>query len=128
MIVLQVLLTVAALTLIFGQDHPAGKWSQRHLTPATAAAIKAGYEVKLDEDEIRRMEEKKQEEEGERQEIREVTGDEEEEEKVPSRGMTTTGLNESKIVELDVMVNEPLTWKTAGKILLDPLTWLPALA
>lgn len=117
---------MATLTLIFGQDHPAGKWSQRHLTPATAAAIKAGYEVKLDEDEIRRMEDKKQEgPQGEKQEIREVTGDEEEE---PSHGPTTEGLNRSKIVELDVMVNEPLTFKTAVRILVDPLTWLPALA
>ena len=30
--------------------------------------------------------------------------------------------------ELDVAINERLTWKTAAKILSNPLTWLPGLA
>ena len=30
------LLLVSILTLVFGTDHPAGKWSQRHQIPAAA--------------------------------------------------------------------------------------------
>jgi len=38
-----ILLTVAALTLYFGQDHPAGSWSQRHRMPTTAIAVRQGH-------------------------------------------------------------------------------------
>ncbi len=72
------------------------------------------------------MQEKKQEPESATEEVREVTGDEDEE---PVRAPTTERqANPSTIVELDVMVNEPLTVKSALKILADPVTWLPALA
>ncbi|PWZ01234.1 MFS general substrate transporter [Testicularia cyperi] len=46
------LLFVAGLILLFGKDHPAGKWSQRHQLDGTAIAIAQGEEVKLDSAEM----------------------------------------------------------------------------
>jgi NNP family nitrate/nitrite transporter-like MFS transporter len=124
----QILIITAIVTLIFGQDHPAGKWSQRHLTPATAAAVQAGHEVKMDHAEIKRMQEKKAEPEGQTNMVREVSPDEDEESRPVEPKSTVVGLPEGQIVELDVAVNETLTVKSAIKILVNPLTWLPALA
>ncbi|KAK7036042.1 Nitrate/nitrite transporter [Favolaschia claudopus] len=103
-----ILLTVAGLTLIFGQDHPAGAWSQRHTLPATAIAIARGHQVHRDADE-KLSQDKKAPEEGDVQ---------------------VHSVNESGIVisTVDFAVNESLTFKTAMGILVSPLTWLPALA
>ena len=46
-----VLLFTALIVVLFGTDHPAGKWSQRHTLPATAAAIAQGHNAVLDHDE-----------------------------------------------------------------------------
>jgi NNP family nitrate/nitrite transporter-like MFS transporter len=46
-----ILLATAALVLIVGTDHPAGKWNQRHTLPATALSIAYGHEVVIDRDE-----------------------------------------------------------------------------
>ncbi|KAJ6518254.1 nitrate/nitrite porter [Mycena vitilis] len=107
-----ILLTVAALTLIFGQDHPAGAWSQRHTLPATAVAIAHGHHVHEDPDEKKGEEFKgaKATEEGSVQ----VNPVDEELDNVLST--------------LDVAVNESLTFKSAIEIITSPLTWLPALA
>lgn len=51
-------LGTAALTLLFGTDHPAGKWSQRHNTPATAIAVMHGHTAQLDKDEVARQQHK----------------------------------------------------------------------
>lgn len=107
-----ILLTVAVLTLVFGQDHPAGTWSQRHTLPATAIAIAHGHQVHIDADEKLRHEDKKVSEEG-NVEVHPVDADEE------FGNVTST---------VDFAVNESLTFKTATEILLSPLTWLPALA
>ena len=48
-----ILLTVAILTLMFGTDCPAGKWSERHTLPATAVAVASGHQVHLDDDELK---------------------------------------------------------------------------
>lgn len=113
-----VCLFVATLVLVFGTDHPAGKWAQRHNTPATAAAIMEGHDVVLDRSEQHVMMEKKtQQTETNVQEVTE--GDE----AMPVPGESTVVRS-----EIDVAVNESLTWKRTGQILASPLTWLPALA
>jgi len=110
-----VLLFVAVLTLIFGQDHPAGKWSQRHTMPATAIAIAKGHHVHIDRDEIPL--DAKTSEKGLEKGIIKVHAVEVDEE---------MGGNVQSTV--DIAVNESLTTETALKILMSPLTWLPALA
>ncbi|KAJ7215113.1 major facilitator superfamily domain-containing protein [Mycena haematopus] len=101
-----ILLSVAALTLLFGQDHPAGAWSQRHNLPATAVAIAHGHHVHIDADE-------QSHETLEHEKARPVeTGEE--------FGSVTS--------VVDFAVNESLTFESGMKILASPLTWLPALA
>ncbi|KAJ6569363.1 nitrate transporter [Mycena capillaripes] len=107
-----ILLSVAALTLIFGQDHPAGAWSQRHTLPATAVAIAHGHQIHSDPNEKLRKENNKAVEEGNVQ-VHPVDTDEE------FGNVTST---------VDFAVNESLTFKTAMEIFWSPLTWLPALA
>jgi NNP family nitrate/nitrite transporter-like MFS transporter len=109
-----ILLTVAALTLYFGQDHPAGSWSQRHRMPATAIAVRQGHELHLDSNEKTdfKTEEKSLEAGVVVQEV--IVSNSESDFPVQS--------------PVDVAVNESLTWKTALKICVNPLTWLPALA
>lgn len=51
-------LFVAAITLLFGTDSPAGKWSQRHTLPATRLAEQSGHHVELDPDEKKALEAK----------------------------------------------------------------------
>jgi uncharacterized caspase-like protein len=82
----------------------------------------------MDHAEIRRMQEKKAEPEGQTNMVREVSPDEDEETQPVEPKSTVVGLPEGQIVELDVAVNETLTVKSAMKILVNPLTWLPALA
>ncbi|KAJ7156527.1 nitrate/nitrite porter [Mycena crocata] len=106
-----ILLFVAAITLIFGQDHPAGKWSQRHTVPATAVAIARGHRIHIDPDE--KYSKEKGAEDGDVQ-VHAVEAGEE------------IGGNVKSTV--DFAVNESLTLKTAFEILASPLTWLPALA
>jgi NNP family nitrate/nitrite transporter-like MFS transporter len=112
-----VLLIVAGLTLIFGQDHPAGKWSERHTVPATAIAIAKGHHVHIDRDERKLSLDGKTGEKGLEDgnvEVRSVDIEEE------------IGGNIKSTV--DVAINESLTLETALKIVASPLTWLPALA
>jgi len=105
------------LTLVFGQDHPAGKWSQRHTMPATAIAIAKGHQVHIDRNEETIALDAKTSEKGLEKgnvEVRAVEVDEEMGENVQST--------------VDIAVNESLTIETTLKILANPLTWLPALA
>lgn len=46
-----ILLFTAALVILFGTDHPAGKWNQRHTLPATALSIAHGHQAIIDVDE-----------------------------------------------------------------------------
>lgn len=73
------LLTVATLTLIFGTDCPAGKWSSRHTLPASAIAAKNGHFAALDESEKRVVESKMAEKEQGRTTVMEAQEDEEDE-------------------------------------------------
>ncbi|KAL4065998.1 major facilitator superfamily domain-containing protein [Scleroderma citrinum] len=92
------LLLVAAAIMVFGTDHPAGKWNDRH------KAIAHGRE---DQESVRVLEDEKAY----------ATPNESKDD--PEKNM---------ISELDCAVNEPLTLGLALKIASTPLTWLPALA
>ncbi|KAJ7847087.1 nitrate/nitrite porter [Mycena olivaceomarginata] len=107
-----ILLSVAALTLLFGQDHPAGAWSQRHTLPATAAAIAHGHHVRIDPDE-KLVPDSKDEQASKEADVQ-------------VHPVEESGENVTSTV--DFAVNEALTFKTGMEILANPLTWLPALA
>ncbi|KAJ7159435.1 nitrate/nitrite porter [Mycena filopes] len=93
-----ILLFVATVTLLYGQDHPAGAWSQRHTLQSTAIALANGHQGRLSRDQRSHKELKD----------------------------TTTGGDVDSAV--DFAVNETLTIQSGLKILTSPLTWLPALA
>jgi NNP family nitrate/nitrite transporter-like MFS transporter len=109
-----ILLFVAALTMLCGQDHPVGKWSERHNIPATAIAAREGHEVHLDADE------------------KPVAGSEKKD--AGEKGIVSVhpvgDIDIDKVVvksKVDIAVNEAITLKTAAKILSSPITWLPCL-
>ncbi|KAF9446724.1 putative high affinity nitrate transporter protein 2 [Macrolepiota fuliginosa MF-IS2] len=104
-----ILLFVGTMVLIFGQDHPAGKWSERHNLPATTLAAQQGHEVIHDDITSSKKNTKDSEAIVTVQSVME-------EEKTPIQP------------SVDVAVNESLTLGTTVKIFLNPLTWLPALA
>ncbi|KAJ7719244.1 nitrate/nitrite porter [Mycena maculata] len=107
-----ILLSVAVIILVFGQDHPAGKWSQRHTLPATTIAIAHGHHVHIDADEKFRPE----------------SADEKGLE-ASDVHVRPVGIDEEAIEStVDFAVNESLTFQSAATILVNPLTWLPALA
>ncbi|GHJ84651.1 hypothetical protein NliqN6_1053 [Naganishia liquefaciens] len=118
-----VLILTAVLVLVFGTDCPTGAWSTRHTTNATAAAVMAGHEVKLDSSEQRTIINKKQEPSTTVQEVSEDDGC------LPDVDRPV-GVNDTTVIrsDIDVAVNEPLTMKALGKIVSNPLTWLPSLA
>ncbi len=119
-----VLILTAILVIVFGTDCPTGAWSTRHTTNATAAAVMAGHEVKLDRSEQRTIMSKKQEP---TTTVQEVQADDEDEDRAEARPV---GIQDSTVIrsDVDVAVNEPLTMKALGKIVMNPLTWLPSLA
>ncbi|KDR71729.1 hypothetical protein GALMADRAFT_270867 [Galerina marginata CBS 339.88] len=107
---LPILFIVAGLIFILGQDHPAGKWSERYKTPATAIATRQGHEFHNSGSE------KALEKEGKDSENAFVSIEQVKEEDT---------LFQSTV---DLAINETLTLKSALKILSNPLTWLPAFA
>lgn len=119
-----VLILTAILVIVFGTDCPTGAWSTRHTTNATAAAVMAGHEVKLDSSEQRTIMNKKQEPSTT---VQEVSADDEEEYRGDERPV---GVTDNTVVrsDVDVAVNEPLTMKALGNMFKNPLTWLPSLA
>ncbi|PVF95348.1 nitrate transporter [Serendipita vermifera] len=114
-----ILLTVAAMCLVFGTDHPAGKWSQRHNVLGTKIAAARGHQPILDHAEVTVL-------------SQHPLGDEKDKEKGDNTEVTVAGVTEDSppeiTSELDVAVNEKLTTKTAIAILTNPLTWLPSIA
>ncbi|KAG6895363.1 hypothetical protein C0992_001653 [Termitomyces sp. T32_za158] len=110
------LLLVAVMTLIFGQDHPAGKWSERQNIPAaatTTAAEDQGHHNHFQVDNEKILSSKKDKQ---------------------SKDHVTVHLVDDPDVDIvinsavDVAVNEKLTLKSTVEIVLSPLTWLPSLA
>ncbi|KAG6369332.1 nitrate transporter, partial [Boletus reticuloceps] len=115
------LLLVATSVMVFGTDHPAGKWSDRHKAIGRASNSPSKSE-RLSEDErvLARPGESKD--------------DPEKKGGLADVHVTLPPLEDSSassfhmVSELDYAVNEPLTLELALKIISTPLTWLPALA
>ncbi|EST08075.1 Major facilitator superfamily [Kalmanozyma brasiliensis GHG001] len=105
------LLLVAGMILLFGKDHPAGKWSQRHQFQGTAVAIAQGEKIELDA--------------SERAEYERAAGDRE---KGPAKGANfreVTPAEAAKHVEaVDTAQSEPMTFKRLMVILVDPRVWM----
>jgi NNP family nitrate/nitrite transporter-like MFS transporter len=112
------LFVVAALILLLGRDHPAGKWSQRHQLAGTAMAVAAGREVHLDAREIR-----------EQERMRENAGAEggrSEKVRASAKGQDffESGI---KADAVDTAQSEPLTPKSALAVASDLRVWMTAL-
>ncbi|KAF8137710.1 major facilitator superfamily domain-containing protein [Boletus edulis] len=109
------LLLVATAVMVFGTDHPAGKWSDRHKAIAHASDSPKLDQVFEDEKTLARPDESKD--------------DPEKRGGLTDIQITVAPVEDSNMVsELDYAVNEPLTTELALKIISTPLTWLPALA
>ena len=109
------LLLTAAATLLFGTDHPTGRWSARHTTPATAIAMIKGGDVHLDRDERRVIKNKQSDKEASVSAKVSVVAAAEDDKEM--EGMVTSGV--------DTAVNEVLTVKKALKIMSSPYTRAP---
>ena len=101
-----ILLTVATAVMIFGTDHPAGKWSDRH-----KAIAHNPESVHVPEDVEEHFPTKENE------------GDLEK-----KGGLADVQVTVTPVSELDYAVSEPLTLALTWKIVSRPLTWLPALS
>ncbi|KAG1736105.1 major facilitator superfamily domain-containing protein [Suillus paluster] len=103
-----ILLSVAVATLIFGTDHPAGKWSDRHKVVAPAFDGQAITNSNNTNTKFGGHFE---------------TGDEK------NIQVTISAISDENIVsELDTAVNKPVTLNLAYEVISNPLTWLPSLA
>ncbi|KAG6371835.1 nitrate transporter [Boletus reticuloceps] len=111
------LLLVATSVMVFGTDHPAGKWSDRHMAIAHGNDSPKLEQVPEDGRTLARPDESKDDPE-KKGGLADV-----------QVHVTLPPLEDSNMVsELDYAVNEPLTLELALKIISTPLTWLPALA
>lgn len=95
------LLMAATAILIFGTDHPAGKWSDRY------KAVNREVGASDNENEL----EKKESPVDIQVTVVEAHGD-----------------PKAVVSELDTAVSDALTWRIALKVMSTPLTWLPAFA
>lgn len=104
------LLLVAGMILLFGKDHPAGKWSMRHQFSGTAVAVAQGEKVTLDADEVA-------------EQNRAAT--DRAEKAAPAKGVEfRPEAQPDTVATIDTAQSEPLTAKTLGKILLDLRVWM----
>ncbi|KZV71120.1 nitrate transporter [Peniophora sp. CONT] len=94
-----ILLSTALLIMIFGTDHPAGKWSDRHEIPAARRPSPAERESSIRELAFKSSSEK-----------------------------VSTKVSVEPVSEVDTAINEPLTLRDTLALLVNPLTWLPALS
>ncbi|KAN0061890.1 hypothetical protein ACQY0O_005884 [Thecaphora frezii] len=106
------LLLVAGMILLFGKDHPAGKWSRRHLFSGTAIAVAQGEKVTLDASEIAAQQQ--------------ATRDNE---KAPAkladfRPTGNSGDATQQVASVDTAQSEPLTVATFLRILTDLRVWM----
>lgn len=120
-----ILLLTAVLVMVFGTDHPAGRWSERHNTPAIQVHIPCPAEqpggetpnsaVLAAADSKRLHNNSSPDKEG--KEDVEVTV-----------SPAITGGKGFPLSALDVAVNRTLTARAAVQVIANPLTWLPAAA
>ncbi|SOV07019.1 related to nitrate transporter [Ustilago sp. UG-2017a] len=106
------LLLVAGMILLFGKDHPAGKWSQRHQFSGTAIAIAQGEKVELDSSERAEYERTQS------------TANE----KAPAKAAHFREPNpldaDKRVATVDTAQSEPLTLARLLVILKDPRVWM----
>ncbi|KZV93273.1 nitrate transporter [Exidia glandulosa HHB12029] len=102
-----VLLGTSVLVMVFGTDHPAGRWSERYNIPAARTASDPEQSPR-DRDVV---EEKKD---------------------TPGIDVTVSPASPQEaqlpLSAVDTAVNQELTAKIAAQILANPLTWLPSAA
>lgn len=129
------LILVAVSVMVFGTDHPAGKWSDRHqaITPRLGRDSRKLDDVSEDEKALDRPDESKDDpEKKDGLENVQVTVVEIDSSSSSFRSRQAIYRADICLVdmvsELDHAVNEPLTLKLALKVVSMPLTWLPALA
>lgn len=126
------LLVSAAVIMIFGKDHPAGKWSQRHQLAGTAYEVAAGREVHLDHGEIREQERMRQDSGGEEGAAPSSSPGSNEKmvtSLAPAKGADFSDSQPGqKYDQVDTAVSEPLTPKVALKVLADLRVWLCAVS
>lgn len=99
---------------MFGTDHPVGRWSERHNTLATQIATRQGHEIHYSDDEKVMQKNKFGDNEKTITSLEQVTEQDEDVNAIRSA--------------VDFAVNETLTIKSTFRLLVNPLTWLPALA
>lgn len=104
-----ILLAIATAILVFGTDHPAGKWSDRHTAIVHQNATEEQNRVIVDEKGLT---------------THGGTYHDTDKQDEYSKIHVTVGLAQ----EIDYAVNEPLTLALAWKVITTPVTWLPALA
>ncbi|PPQ70963.1 hypothetical protein CVT25_012098 [Psilocybe cyanescens] len=109
-----ILLIVSGLIFMFGTDHPVGRWSERHNTLATQIATRKGHEIHYSDDEKVMQKNKFGDNEKTITSLEQVTEQDEDVNAIRSA--------------VDFAVNETLTIKSTFQLLVNPLTWLPALA
>jgi MFS transporter, NNP family, nitrate/nitrite transporter len=113
-----ILLSVSAFTLLFGTDHPAGKWKDRHSLPWThgdhSRTPDPGPSGDL----------KSNEKDGENGTAEVSVSPADEKEKV----VESAHGYETATTAVDKAVNEPLTLSSAMRVFSTPITWLPAVA
>lgn len=102
-----ILLATSVLVMVFGTDHPAGRWSERHNIPAAHLAVS-------DEDVPDRATESSEKKDERAVEV--------------TVSAATTSERRTHLSAVDTAVNQPLTARGAAQILASPLTWLPAAA
>ncbi|CAO1613682.1 unnamed protein product [Sympodiomycopsis kandeliae] len=120
------LLLLAVVILLLGRDHPAGKWSQRHELPGTAYEITAGREIHLDSGEISAHQRMQFNPSGE---VETPRGEIEREETFVLAALTSSqGPQQTQpkptLHQIDTVVPEALTLKTAGRVLIDLRVWM----
>ncbi|KAI9569814.1 major facilitator superfamily domain-containing protein [Boletus coccyginus] len=110
------LLLVSLAILVFGTDHPAGKWCDRHKAIAYGRENPESTNAPADSDE--RVYDT----------LNNSRADLEKKSRQTDIQVTGAGVQDMNMVsELDYAVTEPLTLGLALKIAFTPLTWLPAL-
>lgn len=103
-----ILLVTALLVMVFGTDHPAGKWSDRYRIPA--AHVPAPQRTSSDAEKL--------------------TDEEKTDKADVSVSVVPVGADEPDVPlsSVDTAVNQALTLRIAGEVLGSPLTWLPSAA
>ncbi|KAH7912719.1 major facilitator superfamily domain-containing protein [Hygrophoropsis aurantiaca] len=122
-----VLLSVAAAVLIFGTDHPAGRWSDRHKVAQKEFSSFAMDNSNIHDSTLYSEQNviKNKRDDGAQDTITPVDN---QSLVLSSPALSPLNLFCYAVSGLDVAVNQPLTWDIAYEIMVNPLTWLPSLA